>query len=105
MGLSPATKPLESVAVDLRSPLTGTKLAYRFLLVIADRFKKPTQVVPHQTQHQTRHRKGFLISLGPQVWEAEEMLLGQRTAVSVEALTELMLRSGSRQHLHVGLAP
>lgn len=42
MGLFPATKTLESAAIDLLGSLTHKKLGDRFLLVMANRFKKLT---------------------------------------------------------------
>ena len=42
----PATRPLESLAIDILGPLTKTKKGHRFLLVMSDRFSKLTQVVP-----------------------------------------------------------
>ena len=42
----PATRPLESMAIDILGPLTKTKKGHRFLLVMADRFSKSTHVVP-----------------------------------------------------------
>ena len=47
--LFPATRPLESVAIDILGPLTKTKSGKRFLLVITDRFTKLTQVVALRT--------------------------------------------------------
>ena len=41
----PATRPLESLAIDIFGPLTKTKKGHRFLLVISDRFSKVTHVV------------------------------------------------------------
>ena len=46
MLLFPATNPLESVAIDILGPLPKSKRGFRFILVIADRFTKLTQVVP-----------------------------------------------------------
>ena len=42
--LFPATRPLESVAIDILGPLPRTKSGKRFLLVITDRYTKLTQV-------------------------------------------------------------
>ena len=42
----PATRPLESLAIDILGPLSKTTKCHRFLLVISDRFSKLTQVVP-----------------------------------------------------------
>ena len=47
--LFPATRPLESLAIDILGPLPKTKTGKRFLLVITDRFKKLTQVVALRT--------------------------------------------------------
>ena len=43
--LFPATRPLESLAIDILGPLPMTKAGKRFLLVITNRFTKLTQVV------------------------------------------------------------
>ena len=43
--LFPATRPLESLAIDILGPLPKTKARKRFLLVNTDRFSKLTQVV------------------------------------------------------------
>lgn len=40
----PATQPLESLSIDMLSPLSKTKGGKRFLLVVTDRFTKLTQV-------------------------------------------------------------
>ena len=42
----PATRPLESLAIDILGPLTKTNKVHRFLLVMSDRFSKLTHVVP-----------------------------------------------------------
>ena len=42
----PATRPLESLAIDILGPLTKTKKGNRFLLVMSDRFSNLTHVVP-----------------------------------------------------------
>ena len=42
----PATRPLESLPIDILGPLTKTEKGHRFLLVMSDRFSKLTQVVP-----------------------------------------------------------
>ena len=42
----PATRPLESLAIDILGPLTKTKKGHRFLLLMSDRFSKLTHVVP-----------------------------------------------------------
>ena len=47
--LFPATRPLESLAIDILGPLPKTKTGKRFLLVIKDRFTKLTQVVALRT--------------------------------------------------------
>ena len=47
--LFPATRPLESLAIDVLGPLPKTKAGRRFLLVITDRFTKLTQVVALRT--------------------------------------------------------
>ena len=47
--LFPATRPLESLAVDIMGPLPKTKAGKQFLLVITDRFTKLTQVVGLRT--------------------------------------------------------
>ena len=47
--LFPATRPLESLAIDILVPLPKTKAGKRFLLVITDRFTKLTQVVALRT--------------------------------------------------------
>ena len=44
--LFPATRPLESVAIDILGPLPKTKSGYRFLLIVTDRFTKLSQVAP-----------------------------------------------------------
>ena len=44
-----ATRPLESLAIDILGPLPKTKTVKRFLLVITDRFSKLTQVVALRT--------------------------------------------------------
>ena len=44
--LFPARSPLEALSIDILGPLTKTKKRYRFLLVVTDRFTKPTQVIP-----------------------------------------------------------
>ena len=41
-----ATRPLESLAIDIVGPLTKTKKGHKFLLVTSDRFSKLTEVVP-----------------------------------------------------------
>lgn len=46
MQLFPAETPLESVAIDILGPLPKSKRKYEFILVIADRFTKLTQIVP-----------------------------------------------------------
>ena len=46
MQLFPATVPLRDVSIDILGPLKRTKHNFRWLLVIADRFTKLTQVVP-----------------------------------------------------------
>lgn len=46
MGLFPANKPLESIAVDLLGPLMKTKADSRCIVVIADRFTKLTKIMP-----------------------------------------------------------
>ena len=40
--LSPATRPLENLAIDILGPLPKTKVEKPFLLVITDRFTKLT---------------------------------------------------------------
>ena len=47
--LFPATRPLESLAIDILGLLPKTKAGKRFLLVITDRFTKLTQVVALRT--------------------------------------------------------
>ena len=47
--LFPATRPLESVAIDVLGPLTKTKKGHRYILVMTCRFSKLTQVVPLKT--------------------------------------------------------
>ena len=42
----PATRPLESLAIDILGPLTKTNKGHRFLLDMSDRFSKLTHVVP-----------------------------------------------------------
>lgn len=44
--LFPASRPLESVAIDILGPLVKSARGHRFLLVIACRFSKFTRVVP-----------------------------------------------------------
>ena len=44
--LFPATKPLASLCIDILGTLSKSKRGYVFLLVIIDRFKKLTRVVP-----------------------------------------------------------
>ena len=44
--LFPATRPLESVAIDILGPLPKAKSGCRFLLVVTDRFTKLAQVAP-----------------------------------------------------------
>ena len=44
--LFPATRPLESIAIDILGPLPKSKSGLRFLLVITDRFTKLSQVAP-----------------------------------------------------------
>ena len=46
MKLFPATRPLETVAIDILGPLPKSKSGHRFILVITDRFTKLTQVIP-----------------------------------------------------------
>ena len=47
--LFPATRPLESLAIDILGPLPKTETGKRFLLVITDPFSKQTQVVALRT--------------------------------------------------------
>ena len=47
--LFPATRPPESLVIDILGPLPKTKAGKRFLLVITDRLKKLTQVVELRT--------------------------------------------------------
>ena len=47
--LFPANRPMELVAMDILGPLPRTKHGNRFLLFIADRFKKVTITVPLRT--------------------------------------------------------
>ena len=47
--LFPATRPLESLAINILGPFPKTKAGERFLLVITDRFTKLTQVVALRT--------------------------------------------------------
>ena len=47
--LFPATRPLESLGVDILGPLPKTKTGKQFLLVITDRFTKLKQVVALRT--------------------------------------------------------
>ena len=42
----PASRPLESVAMDLLGPLPTSSKGYRFLLVMTDRFSKMTHALP-----------------------------------------------------------
>ena len=45
MKLFPATRPLESISMDLLGPLQKSRAGNRFILVMTDRFTKLTQVV------------------------------------------------------------
>ena len=45
----PATRPIESLAIDILGPLPKTKAGKQLLLVITDRFTKLTQVVALRT--------------------------------------------------------
>lgn len=47
--MKPATRPLESIAIDNLGPLPKTKRGKRFLLLMTDRFSKLTQVVRLRT--------------------------------------------------------
>jgi hypothetical protein len=47
--LFPAKGPLESVAMDIIGPFPRSKHGNLFLLVIADRYKKVTRMVPLRT--------------------------------------------------------
>ena len=47
--LFPATRPLESLAIDILGPLPKTRTGKRFLLIVTDRFTKLTQVAPLRT--------------------------------------------------------
>ena len=47
--LFPATKPLDSLAMDILGPLPKTKKGNEYLLVICCRFSKLTQVIPLRT--------------------------------------------------------
>ena len=45
MKLFMATRPLESVGIDILGPLPKSKSGHRFIVVITDRFSKLTQIV------------------------------------------------------------
>ena len=47
--LFPATRPLESLAIDILGPLPKTRTGKRFLVIVTDRFTKLTQVAPLRT--------------------------------------------------------
>lgn len=104
MRLFPATKPLEQVSVDLLGPLPRTRAGHRFILVIADRFTKLTQVVPLRRSTGLDVAKAFASHWVIKYGAPKEVLSDNGPQFASKLYQNTCLVMG-RKHLHFGVPP